>query len=80
MYSTKRKKKGKDQESIHTHYYTGNLICPTVSHRVDEVIPSDHLRCQASRIIKWYGLQIKVYLYFICNLKHGSFEITVREF
>ena len=29
---------------IHTHYYNSNLIWHTVSHRVDEVIPSDHPR------------------------------------
>ena len=28
----------------------------TVSHRVDEVIPLDHPRCEASRVIQWYGL------------------------
>ena len=33
-----------------------NLIWRTVSNRVDEVIPSDHQRRIASRVIQWYGL------------------------
>ena len=41
---------------IHTHYYKSNLIWRTVSRRVDEVIPSDHPRREASRVIQWYGL------------------------
>ena len=41
---------------IHTHYHNSNLIWRTVSRRVDEVIPSDHPRRVASRVIQWYGL------------------------
>ena len=38
---------------INTHYYNSNLIWRTVSRRVDEVIPSDHPRRVASRVIQW---------------------------
>ena len=41
---------------INTHYHNSNLIWRTVSRRVDEVIPSDHPRRVASRVIQWYGL------------------------
>ena len=41
---------------IYTHYYNSNLIWRTVSRRVDEVIPSDHPRREALRVIQWYGL------------------------
>ena len=41
---------------VYTHYYDSNLIWCTVSRQVDEVIPSDHLRHEASRVIQWYGL------------------------
>ena len=41
---------------IYTHYHNSNLIWRTVSRRVDEVIPSDHPRRVASRVIQWYGL------------------------
>ena len=41
---------------IYTHYHKSNLIWRTVSRRVDEVIPSDHSRRVASRVIQWYGL------------------------
>ena len=41
---------------INTRYHNSNLIWRTVSRRVDEVIPSDHLRRVASRVIQWYGL------------------------
>ena len=41
---------------IHTPYHNSNLIWRTVSRRVDEVIPSDHPRRVASRVIQWYGL------------------------
>ena len=41
---------------IYTHYHNSNLIWRTVSCRVDEVIPSDHLRRVASRVIQWYDL------------------------
>ena len=47
---------GKYQESIHTYYHNSNLIWRTVSRRVDEVIPSDHPRRVASRVIQWYGI------------------------
>ena len=40
---------------IYTHYHNSNLIWRTVSRRVDEVIPSDHPRRVASRVIQWYG-------------------------
>ena len=40
---------------VYTHYHNGNLIWRTVSRRVDEVIPSDHPRRVASRVIQWYG-------------------------
>ena len=43
-------------EVRYTHYYNSNLIWHTVSHRVDEVIPSDHQRHEASRVIRWYDL------------------------
>ena len=42
--------------AINTHYHNSNLIWRTVSYRVDEVIPSDHPRRVASRVIQWYGL------------------------
>ena len=42
--------------TVHTHYHNSNLIWPTVSHRVDEVIPSADPRRVASRVIQWYGL------------------------
>ena len=42
--------------TINTHYHNSNLIWRTVSHRVDEVIPLDHPRRVASRVIQWYGL------------------------
>ena len=54
--------------TINTHYHNSNLIWRTVSRleneaiyhwitrRVDEVIPSDHPRRVASRVIQWYGL------------------------
>ena len=45
-----------DHYMIHTHCHNSNLIWHTVSRRVDEVIPSDHLRRVASRVIEWYGL------------------------
>ena len=38
----------KQVEVINTHYCDGNLIWRTVSHRVDEVIPSDHPRHKAA--------------------------------
>ena len=41
---------------LYTHYHNCNLIWRTVSHQVDEVIPSDHPRHVASRVIQWYGL------------------------
>ena len=44
------------EEVIHTDYYNSNLIWRTVSFRVDEVISSDHPRCEASRVIQWNGL------------------------
>ena len=36
---------------VYTHYYNSNLIWGTVSHRVDELISSDHTRRKASRAI-----------------------------
>ena len=50
---------GKQQlmyNTINTHYYNSNLIWCTVSQRVDEVIPLDQPRREASRVIHWYGL------------------------
>ena len=44
------------KQRINTHYYNSNLIWRTVSRRVDEVIPADHQRREASRVIQWYGL------------------------
>ena len=41
---------------IYTHYHNSNLTWRTVSRRVDEVIPSDHPRRVASRVIQWYSL------------------------
>ena len=41
---------------LHTHYYNSNLIWRTVSRRVDEVIPSEHPRCEASMVFQWYVL------------------------
>ena len=41
---------------INTHYYNSNLIWRTVIRRVGEVIPSDHPRHEASRVIQWYDL------------------------
>ena len=41
---------------IITFYHNSNLTWRTVSRRVDEVIPSDHTRREASRVIQWYGL------------------------
>ena len=43
-------------KSLHTHYYNSNLIWRTVSRRVDEVIPSDHQRREASSVIQRYDL------------------------
>ena len=40
----------------YTHYRYSSLIWRTVSCRVDEVIPSNHPRREASRVIQWYGL------------------------
>ena len=40
---------------VNTHYHNSNLIWRTVSLQVDEVIPSDHPRRKASRVIQWYG-------------------------
>ena len=45
-----------DPDEIDTHYHNSNLIWRTVSRRVDEVIPSDHPRHVASRVVQWYGL------------------------
>ena len=45
-----------DDLLVHTHYHNSNLIWRTVSRRVDEVIPSDHPRRVASRVIQWYDL------------------------
>ena len=42
--------------AIYTHYYNSNLIRHTVSRLVCEVIPLDHPRRIASRVIQWYGL------------------------
>ena len=41
---------------INTHYYKSYLIWCTASSRVDEVIPSDHPRREALRVIQWYDL------------------------
>ena len=41
---------------IYTHYHNSNLIWHTVSSRVDEVIPSNHPRRVALRVIQWHGL------------------------
>ena len=38
---------------LNTHYYNSNLIWRTVSLRVDDVIPSDHPRQKASKVIEW---------------------------
>ena len=48
--------KSAKQNKMHTHYHNSNLIWRTVSRLVDEVIPSDHPRRVASRVIQWYGL------------------------
>ena len=48
--------KSLQKSMVDTHYYNSNLIWRTVSRRVDEVIPSDHPRREASRAIQWYGL------------------------
>ena len=37
-------------------YYNSNLIRQIVSLQVDEVIPSDPPRREASSVIQWYGL------------------------
>ena len=72
MYSTKRKKKGKDQESIHTHYYTGNLIFtnfPSPVNRVKGMPPigkADHDIVYVEYDIKAKRLKQasrKIYLY-----------------
>ena len=39
-----------------THYYNSNVIWRSVSCQVDEVIPSDHPRREASRVFRWYDL------------------------
>ena len=44
------------QKLTNTHYHNNNLIWCTVSHWVDEVIPSDHPRRVASRVIQGHGL------------------------
>ena len=40
----------------YTHFYNSNLIWRNVSRRVDEVIPSDRTRREASRVIRWYDV------------------------
>ena len=45
-----------DVTLVYTHYHNSNLIWRAVSRRVDEVIPSDHPRRVALRVIQWYGL------------------------
>ena len=42
--------------AIYTHYYNSNVIWHTVSRQVDEVIPLDHSRREAPRVIQWYDL------------------------
>ena len=59
LYQLNRSPDGIQHEKgykIHTHYHNSNLIWRTVSRWVDEVIPSDHPRRIASRVIQWYGL------------------------
>ena len=41
---------------IYTYYHNSNLIWRTVSCLLDEVIPSDHPRREAPRVIQWYDL------------------------
>ena len=36
---------------VDTDYYNSNVIWRTVSRRVDENIPSDHLRCEELSVI-----------------------------
>ena len=57
---------------LHTHYYNSNLIWRTVSCRADEVIPSDHPRREASRVIQWYGLIHKTWY---CTPDQATFII-----
>ena len=40
----------------YSYYYNSNSIWRTVSRQVDEVIPSDYPRLEASRVIQWNGL------------------------
>ena len=46
---------------VYIHYHNSNLIWRTVSRRVDEVIPSDHPRHVAPRMIQWYGLILETW-------------------
>ena len=39
-----------------THYYNSNVNWRTISRQVEEVIPSDHPRREASSVIQWYDL------------------------
>ena len=48
--------RGPNDSLINTHYHNSKLILRTVSRRVDEVIPSDHPRRVASRVVQWYSL------------------------
>ena len=50
---------------INTYYYNSNLIWCTVSCRVDEVIPLDHARREASRVIKWYDLIHNMFIIYL---------------
>ena len=45
----------------YTYYYNSNLIWRTASRRVDEVIPSDHPRREASRVFQLYDLIHETY-------------------
>ena len=40
----------------YTYYHNSNLIWRTVSRQVDEAIPLDHPRREASRLIQLYDL------------------------
>ena len=42
--------------AVHTHYHYSNLIWRTVSRQVNEVIPLDHPKRVAFRVIQSYGL------------------------
>ena len=71
-----------DGYEVKTQYCNGYLSWCDVSRRVDEVIPLDHLRCKASRVIQWYGncTSYQVTIIIICLLLTYTFFMTLLRF